>query len=406
MNQARGHMIATSPSGTATGKGGDFIVADDLQNPEMAESETERGNVIRFFDETLSTRLDDKRRGRIVVIQQRTHQADLTGHLLEQGGWTHLCLPAEFERRTTIRLPRSNRSIVKQEGDLLWPEREGRAELNAAKNRLDSFGYAGQYLQNPIARGGNLFKQKWFGTFRQIPEFDLLVQSWDCAFKTGQTSDYSACVTIGRVDWSDEGSTSAPGYYLLDAWRGRVEFAELKRQALTLNERWHPSHVLIEDTASGQSLLQELRTTLLPITGVKPDADKFARAASVTPLMEGGHFWVLEGASWLEAYLAEMTAFPGAAHDDFVDATVQALTFLRQPPGLGIIAYYRELTIAGSTGAPDPFAQNHELIDEYNKTCLQIEAGYCKDCRTNLLGKASVDYGLHQLCVPCAKNTR
>jgi len=115
MNDARGHMIATSPSGTATGKGGDIIVADDLQNPEMAESEAERRNVIRFFDETLSTRLDDKRNGRIVVIQQRTHQADLTGHLLEQGGWTHLCLPAEFERRTVISLPRSGRSIVKAE---------------------------------------------------------------------------------------------------------------------------------------------------------------------------------------------------------------------------------------------------------------------------------------------------
>src|SRR6266436_6725924 len=89
-----GHMIATSLGGTATGKGGEFIVADDLQNPEMAESAIERENVLRFFSETLSTRLDDKRRGRIVMIQQRTHQADLSGHLLAQGGWTHLCLPA------------------------------------------------------------------------------------------------------------------------------------------------------------------------------------------------------------------------------------------------------------------------------------------------------------------------
>src|SRR6266853_1677889 len=98
-------MLATSLGGTATGKGGDFIVADDLQNPEMAESTLERANVVRFFDETLSTRLDDKRRGRIVVIQQRTHQADLTGHLLEQGGWVQLSLPAEFERQTVISLP-------------------------------------------------------------------------------------------------------------------------------------------------------------------------------------------------------------------------------------------------------------------------------------------------------------
>ena len=113
-NTGRGHMIATSVSGSATGRGGDFIVADDLQNPEMAESAAERETVNRFFDETLTTRLDDKRRGRMVVIQQRTHQADLTGHLLEQGGWTQLCLPAEFERRTAIAMPRSGREVVRR----------------------------------------------------------------------------------------------------------------------------------------------------------------------------------------------------------------------------------------------------------------------------------------------------
>jgi predicted phage terminase large subunit-like protein len=403
MNDARGHMIATSPSGTATGKGGEIIVADDLQNPEMAESEAERRNVIRFFDETLSTRLDDKRRGRIVVIQQRTHQADLTGHLLEQGGWTLLCLPAEFERRTVISLPRTGRSIVKQEGDLLWPDREGRAELAAAKHRLGSFGYASQYLQNPIARGGNLFKENWFGTYREIPKFDALVQSWDCAFKTGQANDYSACVTIGRVDWSEGGSASAPGYYLVHAWRGRVEFAELKRHALALYEQWHPTDVLIEDAASGQSLLQELRTTLLPISGVKPDGDKYARAASITPAMDGGHFWLLEGASWSEDYLAEMTAFPGAAHDDFVDATVQALTFLRQPPEPGIIGFYRNQVIAASTGTNDALALGQELIDIYENTRFQIEAGYCRVCHTSLFQKASVDDGLGKLCIPCSK---
>ena len=405
MNDARGHMIATSPSGTATGKGGEIIVADDLQNPEMAESEAERRNVIRFFDETLSTRLDDKRRGRIVVIQQRTHQADLTGHLLEQGGWTLLCLPAEFERRTVISLPRSGRSIVKREGDLLWPEREGRAELTAAKHRLGSFGYASQYLQNPIARGGNLFKEKWFGTYREIPKFDRLVQSWDCAFKTGQASDYSACVTIGQVDWSEGGAASAPGYYLVHAWRGRVEFAELKRRALALYEQWHATDVLIEDAAAGQSLLQELRTTLLPISGVKPDGDKFARAASITPAMEGGHFWVLEGASWSDDYLAEMTAFPGAVHDDFVDATVQALTFLRQAPEPGIIEFYRNQVIAASSGTTDPFADCRDLIDIYENTRLQIEAGYCRSCHTSLFQKTAVDDGLGQLCIACSKRT-
>jgi hypothetical protein len=146
-----------------------------------------------------------------------------------------------------------------------------------------------------------------------------------------------------------------------------------------------------------------LRTTLLPISGVKPDGDKRARAASITPAMDGGQFWLLEGASWSDDYLAEMTAFPGAAHDDFVDATVQALTFLRQPPEPGIIGFYRNQVIAASTGTTDAFAEGWELVDTYENTRLQIEAGYCRICHTSLFQKASVNDGLGQLCIPCSK---
>jgi predicted phage terminase large subunit-like protein len=395
-NTDRGHMIATSVSGSATGRGGDFIIADDLQNPDMAESKLERETVNRFFDETLSTRLDDKRHGRIVVIQQRTHQADLTGHLLEQGGWTQLCLPAEFERRRAIAIPRSRREIVKLDGDLLWPEREGRAELDAAKIRLGPYGYACQYQQNPIARGGNLFKEKWFGTFRENPKFDVLVQSWDCAFKAGQTNDYSACATIGWVNPNREAATAAPGFYLVDAWRGRVEFPDLKRRAQSLYEWWHPSVVLIEDTASGQSLLQELRT-VLPIKGIIPGADKTARATAITPMIENGQFWLLEGAPWFKDYIEEMTGFPGLAHDDFVDATVQALTYLRQPEP-PILGYYRDRAAAEkvreqTSGFPG--------VSTYELAYHRLQAGTCHQCGMTLFMKSSVTDGPGQLCMDC-----
>ena len=202
-----------------------------------------------------------------MVIQQRTHQADLTGHLRERGGWTLLSLPAELERQTKIALPISGRAIIKSPGDLLWPEREGRAELAAAKLRLGTYAYNCQYLQSPIARGGNTFKEQWFGSYRELPKFDLVIQSWDCAYKTGQANDYSCCVTIGHVRPGVHAPGAPPGYCLIHAWRGRLEFPDLKRQALELWQAWNPSKVLIEDTASGQSLLQELRTVLLPIEG-------------------------------------------------------------------------------------------------------------------------------------------
>ena len=401
VNTARGHMLATSLGGTVTGKGGDFLVADDLQNPDMAESPVERQNVDRFFDETLFTRLDDKERGRIVVIQQRTHMADLTGHLLEQGGWERLCLPAEFERKTIIVLPLSRGEIVKEEGDLLWPEREGRVTLAATKDRLGAFGYACQYLQNPVARGGNLFKIDWFGTFREAPKFDCVVQSWDCAFKTNAANDYSACVTLGVIKQRRDDSSAAPGFYLLHAWRGKVEFFELKRRAVELYEQWRPDTVLVEDAASGQSLVQELRShTILPIKPVKLDGDKIARANSVTPALEGGRFFLPEGAAWVEAYRTELTAFPGGAHDDLVDATVQALSYLRESPDPNLLIVNRD-QVRREQSAMRQVRQSAPNISAAELARFRLEAGCCHRCGENLFLKTSMTDGPGQACMDC-----
>ena len=167
-NTQRGHMIATSVGASATGRGGNFLLADDLINPAAGQfrrraRRARSGGSMKPF----RTRLDDKRAGRHIVIEQRTHAADLTGHLLAQGGWTHVSLPAIAERRTVIIFPRSRREIVREEGDLLWPAREGRAELEAAKVSLGSFAFAAQYLQAPVSREGNLIKREWLtATYR------------------------------------------------------------------------------------------------------------------------------------------------------------------------------------------------------------------------------------------------
>ncbi|MBV9017503.1 MAG: phage terminase large subunit [Alphaproteobacteria bacterium] len=312
----------------------------------MAESDAERTTAIRWFDETLGSRLDDKKTGRVVVIEQRTHQTDLSGHLLAQGGWEHLCLPAEFERRTTIVMPRSGREITKDEGELLWPEREGRAELAAARVRLGEYAYQCQYLQLPVARGGNCFRREWFGTFRSIPEhFDSVVTAWDCAFKQTQTADYSACVTIGQLE--ERGPNGElPGLYLLHAWHGRVSFSELKRQAKQFARQFRPDAVVIEDAASGQSLLQELRIdTDLPLQPVKVAGDKLVRAAAAEPTISAGRVMVPEGAPWVEGFLREVCAFPAAPHDDFVDSLVHAIVHLRSDPTLEWRRWVRDQAI-------------------------------------------------------------
>jgi predicted phage terminase large subunit-like protein len=329
-NAASGRMIATSVDASITGRGGNYVVVDDLINPAMAESDIERTTAIRWFDETLGSRLDDKKTGRVVVIEQRTHQADLSGHLLAQGGWEHLSLPAEFDRRTTIVMPRSGRKIVKGEGDLLWPEREGRAELDAARVRLGDFAYQCQYLQLPVARGGNRFKREWFGVYRTIPaRFDCIVSSWDTAFKETETSDFSACVTIGFLG-SRGRQGELPGLYVLHAWHRRVGFSELKQRAMQFAGQWRPNVVVVEDAASGQSLLQELRLdTALPLHPQKVQGDKLVRAAAAEPTISAGRVLLPDGQPWVEEFLREVTAFPSAAHDDFVDALVHAIVWLR-----------------------------------------------------------------------------
>jgi predicted phage terminase large subunit-like protein len=147
------------------------------------------------------------------------------------------------------------------------------------------------------------------------------VQSWDTAFKSGSENDYSVGTTWGVLE---------NAYYLLSLWRGRVDFPELKRLVGSLAREWNPSAILVEDAASGQSLIQELRhESLLPIIPVKTDRDKTSRAQSITPLIEAGKVFLPESAPWLADFLDELAAFPSGVHDDMVDSSTQALNYLR-----------------------------------------------------------------------------
>ena len=144
----------------------------------------------------------------------------------------------------------------------------------------------------------------------------------DTAFKTTESSDYSVLEVWGET---------ATGYCLLHIWRERAEFPKLKKEAIALAQIWQPQAVLIEDAASGQSLIQSLRAeTRLPILPVKPLGDKVARANAVTPLVESGRVHLPESAPWLADFMDEANGFPAAPHDDQIDALSQGLSYLRR----------------------------------------------------------------------------
>ena len=145
-NTQRGLMLATSIGGSVTGKGGNRIVVDDPHNPTQAESDVQREAARTYFSRTLSTRLDDKRRGALVVIMQRLHERDLAALCLDLD-FTHVCLPATAEHRTTVTFPRSGRQVIREPGAVLWPAREDHPELEAQRRLLGSAAYAGQYQQ-------------------------------------------------------------------------------------------------------------------------------------------------------------------------------------------------------------------------------------------------------------------
>ena len=197
----KGFRLATSVGGVLTGRGADYLIIDDPLKPEEALSETERQKVNNWFDHTLLTRLNDKRQGRIVVIMQRLHEDDLVGHLLRHEEFRVLRFPAIADCDEVYTIQSALGSPItfrRKEGDLLHPEREDRATLDALADRMGSYNFAGQYQQSPSPLGGGLIKESWFRTYTpaELPQsFDLIFQSWDTANKPGELNDYTVCTT-------------------------------------------------------------------------------------------------------------------------------------------------------------------------------------------------------------------
>ena len=316
----RGMRYATSVGGSVTGEGGNFLIVDDPHNPLQALSDIQRQHALTWFDQSFASRLNDKQNGVIVLVMQCLHSKDLTHHLMEKGGWERLCLPLVAETKTIIDFGRIK--VSREPGDILHPERENAEAVERLKRDIGSYAFAGQYQQRPAPSEGGIFKADWFKRYDRPQEcYSRIIQSWDTAYKPGQMNDPSCCTTWGeRTD----------GYDLLHVVTRRLEYPDLKALVVKQAETFGPNAVLIEDKASGQSLLQDLgRKTKIPLIGIQPEGDKTTRTMTVSAMVEAGKVALPQQAVWLTDYEMEMLTFPNAPHDDQVDSTTQFLSWIR-----------------------------------------------------------------------------
>jgi predicted phage terminase large subunit-like protein len=302
-----------------TGRGGDILIVDDPLNASDAYSDATRGRANEWFSRTLVPRLDNKQTGAIIVIMQRLHQEDLTGYLIERGGWELLDLPAMAPVDRDV--PIWNGTHFWKAGEALQPNREPTTVLQQIKADLGSENFNAQYLQAPVPAEGNMLKRSWLREYQRAPfaeSSDQIVQSWDTALTANETSKFSVCLTF-RVRNKNE-------YYLIDVFREKCEFPELKTHVIRLASVHRPDAILIEDKASGTPLIQSLRHGgLQRIIAIEPDRDKKTRMHGQTPKLEARSLILPEAAPWLGDFLSEYLAFPGGRYNDQVDALSQFL---------------------------------------------------------------------------------
>ena len=348
-NDHTGYRIATSVGGTATGEGGSRLILDDPHSAQEAQSDVIREGALEWFDMVWSTRLNDPKKDAMVTIMQRLHESDISGHILEDiGGWEHLKIPAEFDgvRRKTVLGEYDPR---KKKGELICPARFGPEEIVILKQMLGAYGSSGQLQQDPTPAEGGVLKTKFIDFWphsKGLPNFEYVLQSYDCAFTEKTTGDPTAMTA-----WGVFTHKGRHNMLLLDAWDERLSYPDMRSKAI---KEWNceyggpsdaspyarpkrPDIALVERKASGQSLIQDLRRARIPTVSYNPgQADKMSRAHQASPILELGFVWVPESTanpgqavSWAQDFIKQVAKFPVAPHDDYVDTFTQAVIFLK-----------------------------------------------------------------------------
>ena len=335
-----GYRLSTSIGGVLTGRGADIIVIDDPLKADDALSETRRRSVNEWYDNTLRSRLNNQQTGAIIIVMQRLHADDLVAHVQEHEAWEILSFAATAEQDETYAFmtPFGFKRANRQNGEILQPALLTPATLDTQRRAMTDYNFSAQYQQNPQPLSGFIVKREWlkFYSPAEKPErFDQILQSWDTANKDTELSNFSVCTTWGIKDQR---------LFLLDVHRRRMDFPTLKRAVIDLATVHRADIVLVEDKASGISLIAELRSQNFSIVQEAPsiDGDKVMRLRGETAKIANGFVLFPKDAHWLDTYLLELVTFPNSKNDDQVDSTVYALAWSTLHSAVpGIIQYYK-----------------------------------------------------------------
>lgn len=324
-----GGMTATGVGGPLTGRGGDLLIIDDpIKSQKEAMSETYRESLKQWYRATFRTRAQP--RASIILLMTRWHEDDLAGWLISESEAEESDLPHDPWK--VINLPafaEEDDALGREEGEPLWPEMYDKDALLQTREAIGPYWWSAEYQGAPRPEGGAIIKEAWFQYYSQDEDpllnedikIQRCLQMWDTAFKKDQTNDRSACCT-----WVE----TRRGYFLSDVWFGRPEFPELVEIVRSLYNRYVPDSLNVEDKASGQSLIQQLRRdTKLPIRAIKAVDDKVIRVNSISGIVEAGRVFLPARAPWLSEFLREVCSFPAAVHDDITDAFAYGLMLLR-----------------------------------------------------------------------------
>lgn len=324
MLSKRGFRFATSVGGVTTGEGGDILILDDPHNALDVNSSKKRQKSIDWFQQSFMSRLDNRKKGIVIIVMQRLHNHDLTGFLLDSqpNEWEVLKIP--MMAQDDISYEFNGLKYFFQKGEILHGNRDSNVEVEKLQKDLGTYGFSAQYLQDPISLKSGMIKEEWIKYIdiaKSNIEFEDVVQSWDMAIKSGDNNSYTVCTTWGRYSGN---------FYLMHVYRNKIEYPEMKRKILELSRKWRPSRILMEDKASGQALLQDLKLEgkIIPLVPIQVHKDKFTRFASVTPLFEYGRVIVDSESSWRKEYVQELLTFPNSRNDDQVDSTSQYLNYV------------------------------------------------------------------------------